>query len=180
MNLAQVALLARYNAWMNARLYDAAAQLPPAEFSRDRGAFFGSLCGTLNHLVVGDTVWLRRFAEHHPARHTALDPVRGLPQPAALDEVVCAELAPLRARRDLLDAAISAWADELSESDLSHVLVYRNMKGVESRRRFSSLLLHFFNHQTHHRGQATTLLFQAGVDPGMTDLLALITEENPP
>ncbi len=174
--LSHVRLLAQYNAWMNARLYDAAAKLTPAELAQDRGAFFGSLLGTLNHLVVGDTLWLKRFAAH-PSAFTALRPVRELPVPTSLGEMSFTGLAPMRSRRELLDCAISGWAAELVEADLDHVLEYVNMKGVAARKRTDALILHFFNHQTHHRGQATTLLSQAGIDVGVTDLLALIPNE---
>ena len=67
-------LLASYNEWMNAKIYDAAGSLPYSELTADRGAFFGSVLGTLNHLVVGDRIWLRRFSSH-PANHAALDPL---------------------------------------------------------------------------------------------------------
>jgi uncharacterized damage-inducible protein DinB len=171
-----VVLMAAYNQWMNAKLYGAAAKLSATELAKDRGAFFGSILGTLNHLVVGDTIWLKRFATH-PANPAALDPVRALPQPSALNEVLFTDLAELKVRRDLLDQAITAWAAGLSDADLVHVLHYANTKGVKSQKRLSSLVTHFFNHQTHHRGQATTLLFQAGQDVGVTDLLALIPNE---
>jgi uncharacterized damage-inducible protein DinB len=171
-----VALMAAYNEWMNARLYAAAARLPAAELAADRKAFFGSIIGTLNHIVVGDTFWLKRFATH-PSRHAALDPVRALPLPASLDAVLFAELAPLLERRTLLDGVINALAAALTEEDLRHVLHYANTKGVAAQKPMSSLLVHFFNHQTHHRGQATALLHQAGQDMGVTDLLALIPNE---
>ncbi len=173
---ASLLLLAEYNAWMNLKLYDAAAQLPAQELSADRGAFFGSLLGTMNHIVAGDTIWLQRFATH-PAQHAALDPVRALPAPAGLDAVFSSELAVLRAHRQLLDAVIRAWVAQLSDEDLDHVLAYGNTKGIHSTKRFGALVLHFFNHQTHHRGQASTLLTQAGVDIGVTDLLALIPNQ---
>ncbi len=173
---ADVVQMAGYNAWMNAKLYESAAKLTPAALAEDRGAFFGSLLGTLNHLVVGDTIWLQRFAKH-PAAHASLDPVRALEPPTALDQVLFDSLEPLRERRQLLDGAINRWAAELSDADLQHVFEYKNMRGIASRKRFASLVTHFFNHQTHHRGQATTLLFQAGQDVGVTDLLALISNE---
>jgi uncharacterized damage-inducible protein DinB len=169
-------LLAQYNQWMNEKLYQAAASLPVAELSPDRGAFFGSILGTLNHLVVGDTIWLKRFAAH-PGRHAALDPVRHLPMPAALDQLLFADLASLAQRRQALDMVILEWVNSLSDTDLAHSLAYNNTKGEAFRRRFSALLLHFFNHQTHHRGQVTTLLSQAGQDIGTTDLLTLIPAE---
>lgn len=170
----QFRLLARYNGWMNAKLYDAAATLPPEAVAADRGAFFGSILGTLEHLVVADTIWLKRFAEH-PAGG-ALAPVRELPQPASLDAVQFGALAPLRERRDFLDRLIDAFVADLRPADLDTALAYRSTKGVPFSKPFADVLTHVFNHQTHHRGQTTTLLFQAGVDPGVTDLLVLIPD----
>ena len=86
----------------------------------------------------------------------------------------------LDAHRKWLDTVIKEWVAELSNDDLEHRLRYSNMKGVVSVRKLSSMLLHLFNHQTHHRGQATTLLSQAGVDVGVTDLLVLVPDEAPP
>ena len=171
-----VVLLASYNEWMNAKLYEAAATLTPAEISADRKAFFGSLLGTLNHIVVGDTLWLKRFATH-PGNHAALDPIRQAPMPQALGQVLFDNLPALREHRRQLDQMIIAWAGSLSETDLAQVLSYKNTKGIPASKLFSNLVLHFFNHQTHHRGQATTLLSQAGVDVGVTDLLALVPDE---
>jgi len=173
-----VALMAAYNEWMNAKLYEAAAKLPPAELAAGRKAFFGSILGTLNHLVVGDTIWLKRFAAH-PARHAALEPVRALEQPKALDQVLFTDFGELSARRRMLDGVILRWAAELSDADLEQGLRYASMKGAVSHKRLFDLLMHFFNHQTHHRGQATTLLSQAGVDVGVTDLLVLIPDRPP-
>jgi uncharacterized damage-inducible protein DinB len=172
----QVVMLATYNEWMNTKLYDTAARLTPEELAQDRGAFFGSIIGTLNHLVVGDTMWLKRFAQH-PANPAALDPVRALPDPKALNEILFTDLAALKLRRKLIDVAILGWAADITVQDLEHVLDYHNSRGVHSTKRFGSLVTHFFNHQTHHRGQASTLLFQAGQDVGVTDLLALIPNQ---
>lgn len=171
-----VVLMAAYNEWMNLRLYAAAGRLSAQELLADRKAFFGSIMGTLNHIVVGDTLWLKRFAAH-PANHIALDPVRQLPAPASLDQVPFADFGSLSDHRKLLDHVIKQWAESLTAQDLEHVLRYANTKGVVSNKRFASLVMHFFNHQTHHRGQATTLLFQAGQDVGVTDLLAVIPNE---
>lgn len=173
-----VQLMATYNQWMNQRLYEAAASLPASELAADKGAFFGSLLGTLNHLAVADTIWLKRFATH-PANHLALEPVRQLPAPKALDQLLYPDLAQLENYRAMLDEVILKWAHELHEPELDHVLHYANTKGVVSDKSFFSLLLHFFNHQTHHRGQATTLLSQSGIDIGVTDLLALIPNQLP-
>ena len=168
--------MASYNEWMNAKLYAAAAKLTPQELAADRKAFFGSIIGTLNHIVVGDTIWLKRFATH-PSNHAALESIRKMRTPAALDELLFTDIGALIGHRIMLDDTIKQWATTLTQEDLSHVLPYVNMKGVAAKKRFSSLVMHFFNHQTHHRGQVSTLLFQAGVDVGVTDLLALIPDE---
>ena len=174
-----VRLMAAYNEWMNAKVYAAAATLPDAALAADRNAFFGSILGTLNHLVVGDTIWLKRFASH-PADYPALAPIRALPAPASLDQLLFTDIRSLFAHRTRLDRVIVEWAGSIAESDLDHVLHYKNTKGVAADRHFFSLLMHFFNHQTHHRGQVTTLLSQAGVDVGATDLLALIPNQAAP
>ncbi len=174
--LDQLQLLARYNEWINARLYQSAAKLSDAELALDRQAFFGSIIGTLNHIVVGDTIWLSRFATH-PARHAALDPIRQAEIPSTLSEFAFTDIASLHRHRQQLDQIINRWVAQLSEEDLDHTLHYQNMKGIAGAKNFASLALHFFNHQTHHRGQVTTLLTQAGQDVGVTDLLVLIPDE---
>jgi len=170
-----VRLMASYNEWMNAKLLEAALKLSDEALAENRKAFFGSILGTLNHIVVGDTIWLKRFATH-PAGYAALDPVRALPAPVALNQILFTDIRSLAAHRRMLDGVISKWAASVADADLDHVLRYANTKGVVSERSFFSLVMHFFNHQTHHRGQATTLLFQAGVDVGVTDLLVLIPD----
>lgn len=172
---AHFTLLARYNEWMNNKLYEAAAALPEGELAAGRGAFFGSLLATLNHIAVGDTIWLKRIAAH-PRFAAALAPLAALPLPAALDAPLCDSFAALRERRAWLDRLILDWAGGLAEADLDAVISYRRMNGEANNRQLGLLLLHFFNHQTHHRGQATTLLSQAGVDVGVTDLLMLVPE----
>ncbi|WIX31815.1 DinB family protein [Salinicola sp. JS01] len=169
-------LMATYNQWMNEKIYEAAGRLSAADLAKDRRAFFGSLLGTLNHLVVADILWLKRFAEH-PACSISLREVVDLPQPTGLDQIVFDDLERLAERRVWLDQKIIGWIAGLSDEDLDIILTYRNSKGVTFHRRYSSLILHFFNHQTHHRGQASTLLSQAGKDIGVTDLLALIPDE---
>lgn len=166
-------LMATYNQWMNEKLCVAAATLDAEALSADRKAFFGSILGTLNHLLVGDIIWLKRFAQH-PAGFAALDIIRGLRDPQSLNEQVFNSLAGLAEQRKQVDQAIIEWTAELQEDDLDVVLHYTNTAGIAAARDFYGLLIHFFNHQTHHRGQATTLLTQAGVDVGSTDFLGLI------
>lgn len=165
--------MAHYNAWMNAKLYAAARTLDGQTLALPRGAFFGSIHGTLHHIYNADIIWLKRFAGL-PGPHAVLDPVRALSMPTALDAETYPEFDALAAHRAELDALIESWTGALTDDDLATILDYANTRGERFSRELSGLLMHFFNHQTHHRGQATTLLTQAGVDVGVTDLLVLL------
>lgn len=171
--------MAGYNTWMNSRLYAAAGRLPADELARDRRAFFGSILGTLQHIAVADIIWLKRFAEH-PSRHAELGAVRAMGMPRSSDVVLYEDFDALSVQRRTLDDIIIRWSAALSDQDLQHVLHYTTTRGVPSAQDCFGLLMHFFNHQTHHRGQATTLLTQAGIDVGVTDLVASIAEAPTP
>jgi len=166
------ALMAEYNRWMNERVYEAAAKLDHATLVADKGAFFGSILATLNHIAVADSIWLHRFAQH-PAPFAALGAIDAFPQPTSLTQSLAPDLAALRDYRRRLDELIERWVAELTAEHLAADITYANLAGVGTRKNFSLLLQHFFNHQTHHRGQVSTLLFQSGVDVGATDLLAM-------
>jgi uncharacterized damage-inducible protein DinB len=139
-------MFAGYNAWCNERLYDAAATVPDADYRADRGAFFKSLHGTLNHLLVADRIWMRRFTG-----------VGALPP--SLDAILYDDLESLLTARRTQDTLIRRYIDGLSEADLLGTLRYRtvtNPRDIEQP--LAPALDHFFNHQTHHRGQAHGLL----------------------
>lgn len=139
-------MFAGYNAWCNERLYDAAATVSDADYRADRGAFFKSLHGTLNHLLVGDRVWMRRFTGAGE-------------QPPSLDAILYDDFVALRAARRVQDTLISRYIDGLSEADLTGTLRYRTVVNPQTiEQALSPALDHFFNHQTHHRGQAHGLL----------------------
>ena len=174
--ISHVRLMGSYNAEMNASVYAAAQKLPHALLSADKKAFFGSILGTLNHLVNGDIIWLKRFAGH-PANYPQLEAVRALPDPAGLGAMESADIDSLWRRRRRLDQLILEWTAVLTDDDLDHTLHYENSRGSFDKN-FFSVLMHFFNHQTHHRGQASTLLSQEGADIGVTDLLMLIPDEH--
>ncbi len=166
--------VARYNRWMNQRLYAACETLSDEERKRQRGAFFGSIHHTLTHLVLADRMWLHRFASQE--KEFAALPVAALALPEGSDYT--SDLHPdwpdLRETRDALDAMIERWLAEMTTDFLCSTLRYTNTKGVQRAHPAWQAMTHFFNHQTHHRGQVTTLLTQAGVDVGVTDLVALV------
>ncbi|MEE9321056.1 MAG: DinB family protein [Granulosicoccus sp.] len=168
-------LMANYNQWMNENLYKVSSRLEPSELLADRGAFFGSILGTLSHILVGDTIWLKRFSSH-PANFTSLDNLRTIQPPASLDEITHTEFSALRQARREMDATIVKFAYEVSDEEYAFNLRYQNTKGLPYCKNFGFLVQHFFNHQTHHRGQLTTLLSQAGIDSGVTDLLMKIPD----
>ena len=139
-------LLAGYHRWCNERLDRAAADLTGAELRADRGVFFGSMLGTLNHLLVADRIWLRRFTGAGDA-------------PDRLDTILFEDFAELQQARQAEDARISHWIDALTDHDLDSTISYRALTDPkEFSQRLGVALLHVFNHQTHHRGQAHAIL----------------------
>jgi len=168
-------LMAEYNQWMNTSLFSALSGLEPREMAKDRGAFFGSIIGTLNHILVGDTIWLKRFTAH-PANFTALQAINELALPTSLSEIIHADIAPLKTARENMDSVITHFIKETQEEDFAYNLTYTNTKDKTFKKQFGHLVQHLFNHQTHHRGQVSTLLNQQGIDIGSTDLLMLIPE----
>ncbi len=168
-------LLARYNRWFNQRLYAACDGLGDAGRKLERGAFFGSIHGTLNHLVWGDTLWLRRFAAQGVVFAALDDGLLALPPGASYATPIEVDWAALQERRDRLDAAIEAWVAQMPTDFVLRTMRYANTQGVQRAHPMWQGMTHFFNHQAHHRGQVTTLLAQAGVDVGTTDLVALVS-----
>ena len=156
--------LARYNRWMNQRVYDCCASLSDEQRKQDMGAFFGSIHGTLNHLLLADRLWMGRFQGEQF-------------RVSSLDQELYADFAELRAARESEDERIVEWAASLTQRDLDGELRYMSMVNPQPRSfPFQIAVSHFFNHQTHHRGQLTTLLSQLGVDVGVTDLIWLPDE----
>ena len=169
----QYQAFARYNTWMNNNLYNLAARLSDAERKRDVGAFFGSIHATLSHLLLTDRVQLGRFVGADRTR--SFDANGNSIEILSLDQELYPDFVALRREREQTDAMIEAWtADEITPEFLSREMVYDAMSAAG---RYGVpmwiAVTHFFNHQTHHRGQITTLLSQLGHDPGVTDLMAL-------
>src|ERR1700680_178190 len=138
------AMLAGYNRWANGRLYTAVRALSEADYRADRGAFFGSLHGTLTPLRVADRIWMRRF--------TGTGPVQ-----TRLDEILFDELPALEGARQEEDEQIVAYVDLLTETFTSRTIV----NPLDISQSLAPALAHFFNHQTHHRGQAHALVTMA-------------------
>jgi uncharacterized damage-inducible protein DinB len=153
---------------MNDRLYAVAGNLTDAERKQDRGAFFGSIHRTLNHLLLGDRVWMGRFTG------TALkDGELGPGGIRSLDQELYADFDELRRERVTMDDEIDGFIATLTEEKLGGNLRYLR-HGVPNEFPLWHAVAHLFNHQAHHRGQVTTLLMQAGHDPGVTDLVAML------
>jgi len=165
-----VYLMADYNQWMNQKVYEIVGTLSPEQLHEDKGAFFGSIFATLNHLCVGDTLWLKRFS---PVLKDFPDfvPIMALETPASLEQFIANNFNDLKNRRQLLDETLLALTTLLTDEQLLQPIRYQNSKGVAANKTLFNLLMHLFNHQTHHRGQVTTLLSQSGLDVGITDLV---------
>ena len=159
-------MFAAYNAWANSRLYDAVSALDKADYFADRGAFFGSMHGTLNHILVGDRIWMKRFTGEGDA-------------PNVLDAILYDEFEGLRSARDTEDDRIVRYIGGLSENDISGHFQYRTITNpADITQQLGPALAHFFNHQTHHRGQAHCLLTGLTGDAPSLDLIVFQRETN--
>ena len=139
-------MFARYNAWANHRLYDAAAGLTTEQYLADCGAFFKSVHGTLNHLLVTDRIWKQRFTGEGDA-------------PDRLDAILCETFEELRAAREAEDRRIVGFVDGLDDGRIAGTIKYRRVSSPEEfEQQLAPALAHWFNHQTHHRGQVHAVL----------------------
>ncbi len=162
--IAHFRMLARYNCGANERLYDSCARLDDAERKTQRRAFFGSIHGTLNHIMVGDRIWLARFSgETVPS--------------TGLDAILFDDFEELRAARVCEDARIEAFAAGLDDDVLLRTIHYRNHEGLEFADPSIALIAHLFNHQTHHRGQVHDMLMQTDVPPPSLDMHRILNPE---
>jgi uncharacterized damage-inducible protein DinB len=151
-------LMAQYNEWMNARMYALCASMPDTELRKDRGAFFKSIYGTLNHIACVDLTFLSRFTG---------DPIV-VPEPGA---DLYGTFGSLRTERAALDQRLLVWSESLSPAWLAESLTYASKIDGKTRTVPKwALVTQMFNHQTHHRGQVATLLSQMGLDVGATDI----------
>ena len=152
-------MFAVYNAWANARIYEAASGLSKEEFGRDTGAFFKSMRGTLNHLLVADRIWMKRFTGEGDS-------------PASLDTILFSDFAKLRKARQAEDKRIVDWIGSLGEKAFAGRFTYMTVTDMRTvSQRLAPALAHLFNHQTHHRGQAHTILTVLGKDAPSLDLI---------
>ena len=156
--------MAAYNAEMNRRVYAAAARLSDGERRLPRGAFWSSIHGTLCHLLWGDRMWISRF-DGWPKLAVAQKESAGLVE----------DFAELQRLRVDADEKISAWADRIDAAWLAGDMVWFSQSAQkELRQPRAFLVTHFFNHQTHHRGQAHAMITAAGEQTGDTDLFLVI------
>jgi uncharacterized damage-inducible protein DinB len=166
-----VRALARYNRWMNDKVYALAADVGDEARKRDMGAFFKSIHGTLNHLLVADRIWLGRLSGVVlPEGFLGPGGIR------SLDQELYADFEELRRERTITDEALSEWVLGLTDERLAAQFSFLRL-GKRQECPLWWLAAHIFNHQTHHRGQVSTLLLQQGVDPGLTDLYGMLREE---
>lgn len=155
----QFMMMAAYNRWANNRLYDAAAELTKEELGRDVGAFFNSMIGTLNHLIVTDLIWMHRFTGEGDA-------------PKRLDTILHSALPALRVLREREDQRIVDWVAALDEEALAGRFTYVTATDMRTiSQRLAPALAHLFNHETHHRGHAHMTLSVLGKEPPSLDLI---------
>ncbi len=159
-----IALMARFNAWANDRLYGCVAGISEEAYREDRKAYFGSIHNTLNHLLVVDRLWTHRIeGSDHGIK--------------SLDQILYGDFESLRAARKTEDQALVDLVDGLSAEELRGPVTYGRMivEGMHTKRR-DHILITLYNHQTHHRGQVHAMLTQQGIDPPPLDVIYLLED----
>jgi len=151
-------LMAEYNKWMDGKIYGVCQEIPDELRKKDMGAFFKSIHGTLNHIYYGDIAWLERLRDN-----------KFTPRKIGVD--MFDDFEALRAAQEKMDSQILDWARALTPEILNKPFDYvSNVENFSRKLPIWVLATHMFNHQTHHRGQVTTLIKQLGYEPGITDL----------
>lgn len=153
-------MMARYNSWQNAQLIDILDDIAQDDIYLDRGAFFGSIFGTLNHVLWADTMWLSRFGDF-PAPH----------KPGDESANYCADVNTWMTARRAMDATILDWTQGLTQADLDQDMTW--MSALSAKTMTAPVwknVVHLFNHQTHHRGQVHAMLTQSENDAPVTDI----------
>lgn len=155
--------MARYNAWQNKQLKDAMRNMTPGDLAAGRGAFFGSIMATANHLLWGDTIWMSRFDGGAP------------PQGSIAQSIdITSGFDAWNVERLTMDARILHWAETLAPDDLAGDLVwFSGALNCDVSRPRAMCIAHMFNHQTHHRGQIHAMLGDAGIDEPVSDLFVM-------
>jgi uncharacterized damage-inducible protein DinB len=157
-------MMALYNRWQNRSLYGAADRLTETQRKEQRGAFFGSVHGTLSHILFGDQIWLYRFTGDETVKPVGASTI-------AESVTAVPDWADLKQRRIAVDEALISWTERMMPADLlGDITWYSGAMGQNVTRPKWQLVTHLFNHQTHHRGQVHCLLTQFGQKPDDTDI----------
>lgn len=157
-----VSQFAKYNQWQNSNLIEAADRLTDEQRKKNVGAFFGSIQGTLSHLLWGDSIWLDRLT-HTPYQASPIDE----------SGTVWSDWEQYKIARKAMDERFISWSETVTNDWLSGMLTYKTSRGIETTKPIDLLVVHIFNHQTHHRGQAHCLLTHFGVATKDTDFLVM-------
>lgn len=157
MDLAEITDLLSYDEWANARIVEALRALPDAARRRRDDSAFGSVHGTLTHLIAAEWIWLERWLGRSPTAPPAWV------GDASLDE--------LRARLEAIEMARAGHVRGLTGEALARPIPYRTFNGQESVSPIGPLVRHVVNHSSYHRGQIAMRLRQLGHQPPATDYI---------
>ena len=171
----QFLLLAKYNRWMNDSIYKTCLEMGQSNVDKNQNSFFSSISKTLNHLLLGDLVWLYRCSGDKEVMRF-VDGNGDDFKIRSLDQVIFSKLEGLWEKRKDVDKSIVAYVESLNPNQVNESIEYRSTDGCLHSKDLGTVLTHWFNHQTHHRGQITALIQQQGYEFGTTDLILIENE----
>ncbi|HUX49647.1 MAG TPA: DinB family protein [Spirochaetia bacterium] len=167
-----VVRLVHYNSAVNKKLFDLLESVPESILQKSVGSYYNSIVGLLNHVLRSDLAWLGRFREPFPDRKMLQSTVVELPTGMAAGSHIHEDLPSLRARRFELDLVFVQFVESLSPAELAREFTYRNARGVTLTNVIEDILLHLFNHQTHHRGAISQILDSENIEHDISSYIA--------
>lgn len=155
---------------MNAKIYNSISYEWTNDIVNSQNELIDDVVKMLNHLIIVDTVWLKRFAIH-PANYIALTSILSLPSPDNIEQIISSDITELAKFRQYLDKIICEWAHTVTKTDLDHQLCYKTMHGIITNHKFFNLIMYFFNYQTFIREKLLIRLLELDIDIGATELI---------
>ena len=162
--LSHLRTLGQYNRWAGQRLLTTCEALDEAEYMKSRPAAYGSIHGTLNHILLADNLWLSRLSG-------AADPL--IPP---LDSILYPRFDDVCAARQEIDDRLTHYFAGLTEDDLDHDVIYRTRSGETTSTKVAWILTNMFHHADHHRGQIHDMLTQIPVEPPTMGVICFLRE----
>jgi len=164
-------LLASYNTEVNKKMNIFIKMLKENEWEQEFKGYFNSIKSMCNHIYIGDFNWLKRFSKLRSFNYISNDIFK---KDIKFTELAFSSIDEYIEKRKLLDKSITDFINELNDEDMGLKLTYVDSRGDEYKKNFGGLIIHMFNHQTHHRGMISLYLEEMGIANDFSNLNSIL------